>query len=378
MNSTQSLVRAVVTVVLGITVFAVITQGQTQAAAAQQPASFCGNQPLCYETQDFAATITEFRSSEAGGYKLLDAIVRFQNKINQPVILGYVDGSGSAIDDRGNRFLINSGNGGVRAMGVLVGNNIDPKFTLRPGGYSDARFEFYWVKGQLQGVTYEIELSIREINRMEGNQYVVAGESLLHYQGLTNGVGVTAPMTAPGGTMGGQAPAPMPMAAGSTQAPCSPVGATTAVAGASNSAAMQKASATASNTASTATNSVNNAATALSNLGSIFGRKKSATTAVAPNTPVLPPCPATASGTTMTSPASYPAGSTATQTVTPSTPAASVARANAARTTTTTQPVPPATAVTVQKAQTPAQIKAAQAAKVKAAATATTTTEPTK
>ena len=371
MNSTQWLVRALVAVVLGVTAVAAVGQGQTQAAPAQQPVSFCGNQPLCYETQDFAATITEFRTSEAGGYKLLDAIVRFQNKINQPVILGYVDGSGTGIDDRGNRFAINSGNGGVRAMGVLYGNNIDPKFSLRPGGYSDARFEFYWREGQLQGVTYELELSIREISRMEGNQYVVAGESLLHYQGLTNGVGVAAPMAAPGGAMGGQAagaPIAVPMAAGATQAPCNPV-----------------ASATASNAAATTTNSVNNAAAALANLGSIFGHKKSATTAgVAPNTTALQPCPQGASGMTAATPASYPANTAVQQSATSTTSTVPAARAAAARSTVVAQPtrvpatVTPATTATAQKAQAPAQVKAVTpAVKAKPAPTTTTTTTTT-
>jgi len=80
------------------------------AQAAPQIPSFCGNQPLCTESPDFAATITDFRTSTAGQWKVIDVVVRFQNKINQPIILGYVNGSLDATDDQGNRYGM-AGNG---------------------------------------------------------------------------------------------------------------------------------------------------------------------------------------------------------------------------------------------------------------------------
>src|SRR5437016_4227184 len=158
----------------------------------QGPASACANKPLCYEANDFVATVTEFRTSTDGrGWKILDALVHFQNKTNQPISLGYVDGSAGAIDDLGNRFILNTFGGGVRGMGVVAGNNMDPKFNLPGGGGGDARFELWWApSGKLAGVNYEIELSIREMNRVEGNQWSLGDESLIHYQGLANGMGV--------------------------------------------------------------------------------------------------------------------------------------------------------------------------------------------
>jgi hypothetical protein len=173
---------------------------------ASAPASFCANRPLCYEANDFVATVSEFRTSVDGrGTKILDAMVHFQNKTNQPISLGYVDGSGSAIDDMGNRFALSTWQGGVRGIGVVAGNNMDPKFALPAGGGGDARFELWWPPaGHPSGVNYEMELSIREINRIEGNQWTLGDESLIHYQGLANGMGV-APVsgsTVSGGGMG--------------------------------------------------------------------------------------------------------------------------------------------------------------------------------
>src|SRR5215472_317118 len=48
------------------------------AQAAPQAPSFCGNQPVCAETPDFAATITDVRTSNWNGWKLIDVIVHFQ------------------------------------------------------------------------------------------------------------------------------------------------------------------------------------------------------------------------------------------------------------------------------------------------------------
>jgi len=286
---------------------------ETQATPVAAQSSLCANRPLCYEGNDFVATVTEFRTStDPRGIRIIDAMMHFQNKSNQQISLGYVDGSGSAIDDMGNRLGLNSYNGGVRGMGIVAGNNVDPKFSLPPGGGGDARFELYWMPGgKLSGVNYEMELSIREMNRVEGNQWTLGDETLLHYQGLANGMGVaplsnvnSAGMGSAGMSSGtgatstvgsavnaftpGQANAAMPSAqpvmAGSAQ-PCPP-GARTpgTLANVANSAGTQN---------DTANNAVNNASAAISNLGSIFARKKKpaaapvAANAAAPCTPVV-------------------------------------------------------------------------------------------
>jgi hypothetical protein len=286
---------------------------ETQATPVAAQSSLCANRPLCYEGNDFVATVTEFRTStDPRGIRIIDAMMHFQNKSNQQISLGYVDGSGSAIDDMGNRLGLNSYNGGVRGMGIVAGNNVDPKFSLPPGGGGDARFELYWMPGgKLSGVNYEMELSIREMNRVEGNQWTLGDETLLHYQGLANGMGVaplsnvnSAGMGSAGMSSGtgatstvgsavnaftpGQANAAMPSAqpvmAGSGQ-PCPP-GARTpgTLANVANSAGTQN---------DTANNAVNNASAAISNLGSIFARKKKpaaapvAANAAAPCTPVV-------------------------------------------------------------------------------------------
>ena len=282
---------------------------ETQATPVAAQASLCANRPLCYEGNDFVATVTEFRTStDPRGMKIIDAMMHFQNKTNQQISLGYVDGSGSAIDDMGNRLALNSYNGGVRGMGIVAGNNVDPKFSLPPGGGGDSRFELYWMPGgKLSGVNYEMELSIREMNRVEGNQWTLGDETLLHYQGLANGMGV-APLSnvnsagmGSGGMSSGtgatstvgsavnaftpgqanaSAPSAQPMMVASGQ-PCPP--------GARTSGTLANVANTAGTQNDTANNAVTNASAAISNLGSIFGRKKKAAAAPA-TTNVAAPC----------------------------------------------------------------------------------------
>lgn len=389
-----------------------INQQQNQTTPVTAPASLCANRPLCYEGNDFVATITEFRTStDPRGIRIIDAMMHFQNKTNQQISLGYVDGSGSAIDDMGNRLALNTYNGGVRGMGIVAGNNVDPKFSLPAGGGGDVRFEMYWMPGgKLSGVNYEMELSIREMNRVEGNQWTLGDETLLHYQGLANGVGVAAVSNVNSAGMGsaamgsgngavsnvgstvnaftpGQAnasvPSGQPMMVTSGQ-PCPP-GATRpgTLTNVANSVGAQN---------DTANNAVSNASAAISNFGSIFSRKKKAAAAPATANTAAPCTPvANANGkgnavggpvanTVMAQPANAPAANTngvmpATRaTTTPPTRAAATAAANR-RIVATTAAQPRAAGVTKASLRQPVRANnkpAAPAGKKPAPAPATT------
>jgi hypothetical protein len=59
---------------------------------------------------------------------------------------------------------------------------------LQPNGTGDARVELLWnPKDQIAGATYELEFSVREMNRGDDKQWALGNESLLHYDGLANG-----------------------------------------------------------------------------------------------------------------------------------------------------------------------------------------------
>jgi len=162
-----------------------------KATSAPTGPSICAGTPHCTEVKPFAATVTDFRTSTSGGTKVVTLNMRFQNRTAAPIILGYVQGSGIVTDDRGNRYVV-SGQGSVRGIGEISNNTFDPKFTLQPGEASDARLEFQWTpqRGQIFGVTYGVELAVREIESLPADQYQLGKEYLLKLDGFTAGTPV--------------------------------------------------------------------------------------------------------------------------------------------------------------------------------------------
>lgn len=315
-----------------------------------QPPSICANQPYCYEAQDFVAVVTDFRTSVAGYSKAIDVTMRFLNKTPNLLVLGYTNGSGIALDDRGIRYGVGGPNA-IRGIGFVNGGNFDPKFSIRPGGFGDARFELLTPNSSqtIYGFTFELDMSVNEINTVEGNQHTLGSEFPLQFQGLTNGAKGNVPGIPAGGSgfFGGA----NPLTTASAAAPCGPTGTVNAVAGATNSAAAQNAANTANSTASTAANAV-------SSLKSLFG-KKNASAQPAPTAAAATPCVA-APGPAAAIVAA-PAGAAA-----PAQPAAAAAQAPVAG----AAPVAAAPAASAAPVAKPA---AAQPAKPAAKRPATTT-----
>src|SRR5262249_36620391 len=235
-----------------------------QAQAPAQPPQICGNTAFRYETNDFAATITSFRiTTDAYKRQILDLSVRFQNKTAQQLVLGYVNGSGAASDDRGNR-LAPYGPNAYRGLGLVYGTNFDPKFVLRPAGSGDAQFELFpqgWP--QVVGFTYTLDLSVAEINTFEGNQHTLGEEFPLHFQGLRNGSAGISPGFAPGAAFGQVAEYAPGSVTNAMSNPCAAAG----------------------NAGGQVASTVSNAASAITSIGSLFKRKKDTQNAQPTNIP---------------------------------------------------------------------------------------------
>lgn len=274
---------------LAASLVAVSASAQSPAAPAAQVPSICGNQPLCYEAPDFAATITDFRTSQQG--RIVDIGIRFTNKTNGLLVLGYENGSGLATDERGNRYVVWGGNG-VRGMGLVNGQSVDPKFQVRPGGYGDARFELA-LQGypQVIGFTFELDLSVNEVNSYQGNQFTVGSEFPLTWKGLANG----ATGAAPGAVAYAGGNGPTTAGGGLASIPCQ--------------------NSTVQNVANGANTAASNVSAAVSSIGSLFGRKQQQQPAAAASGPTVPCTPP--AGTTTTTTTSTGAVATPTTTVTP-------------------------------------------------------------
>lgn len=296
------------------------------AAAAAQPPSVCGNTANCVETNDFAAVITNFRTSDLRGYKMIDVVMHFVNKTPKSLVLGYVQNSGTIIDDKGNRYIVWGANG-VRGIGQVYGGSFDPKFALDGGGSGDAQFELAWYPGQqIYGFNFAFDLAIDEINSYEGGQHSLGGEFPLHFQGLANGIASNGQVAAVGGGAGGAGGGGGGAAGGQ---PCNNGGAAgtaQAVANATGSQAAQGAAAQGAATVAQAT-------TAVQNLTSLFSKKKSQ-----PNKPATNPC-GSASGTVTQSAAGSVASPTTAAGGASHAPASASSMATPAKATTSTDPV---------------------------------------
>lgn len=164
-------------------------------ARAQNP---CPGEPLCREVPSFTATITEFRvSPNTLGNRPVNITVRFANKGQTPLIIGLVDDTARAFDDRGNEYALQNSRK-LTGIGLVERNRFDPKFTLAPGESADARMEvnFHVGRNVIAGTVFDLQMSIREIERDAGNAFRLGREHALSWAGLQNGSGGRAPVAA--------------------------------------------------------------------------------------------------------------------------------------------------------------------------------------
>jgi hypothetical protein len=183
---------------------AAVNAAQARTAATAQTASLCAGQRYCDEVGSFVATITDVRTSNyQNTTRVLSVTVRFQNKLNRPLILGFVPGSAIAIDEQGNRYTIAAA-ANVRGIGD-ISNAFDPKFNIGPGQAGDTRFELTWridSRAIIGERSWDLDLSVREVNEIGPGQYRFGSEHALQFKGLQNQALTSA---APGGAAPGAA-----------------------------------------------------------------------------------------------------------------------------------------------------------------------------
>ena len=159
------------------------------AGTAAGQAAGCAGQPGCIEVPSFIATVTGFRPGAQGGTVALT--LRFRNKSPRPLVVGYVEHSGVATDDRGNRYTIASGEGS--GIGVVSSNSFDPRFVLQPGETGEVNLQFVSPgAGGATGTSWNIEIGIREIDRLGEKQYRLGKTHLLQFKSYRVG-GAPAP-----------------------------------------------------------------------------------------------------------------------------------------------------------------------------------------
>jgi len=157
-------------------------------AAPAQTTNPCAGHSACTEVSTFVALVTDFRPGAAGTASVVSATIRFTNKTPRELVVGYVDGSAVATDDRGNRYAVRRGS--IGGIGTISSSSFDPKFTLQPGTSNDSRFEFEWLPGSptdRAGTTWDIEFAVREIDLVGTKQYKLGKQHVLQFRGFRQG-----------------------------------------------------------------------------------------------------------------------------------------------------------------------------------------------
>ncbi len=190
----------------------------TAATAAAQASPGCAPNVPCQKVASFVASVTDVRPSVAGNNRLVAITLNVQNATDHVLRLGYVGGSGVATDERGNRYGLLS----VRGIGQIANGSFDPKFVLSPGEASIVRFEFAWqpTRGAIYGSTYDVELSLREIDPVTENQFELGREHVLLYKSLAPGAVVADAGASPAPPPAPASPSADPPAAAPEVDPC--------------------------------------------------------------------------------------------------------------------------------------------------------------
>ena len=152
------------------------------AGPASGQAAGCAGQTGCIEVPSFTATVTGFRPGVQGSAPTVALTLQFRNKSPRPLVVGYLENTGVATDDRGNRYVIASGE--VGGIGVVSNNSFDPRFVLQPGETGEVHLQFVSPSaGRAAGTSWDIEIGIREIDKLSEKQYRLGKTHLLQFRG---------------------------------------------------------------------------------------------------------------------------------------------------------------------------------------------------
>jgi hypothetical protein len=178
------------------------------AATAAPPAGdpdACAGIQRCYNAGPFAAEVTHVTMSKVTYYVVVKLNVKARNLTVQPLLLGWQNGSGSAIDDVGNRYAAKT----VKGIGLVSANSADPQFALNPGQSRAFTVEYVFrANRSVVGTSWTAEFVLQQLEILPSRQVRSVREYSVSYQNLTAGnAGVGAASASDGATTTGSSDA---------------------------------------------------------------------------------------------------------------------------------------------------------------------------
>ncbi len=158
--------------------------GAATAAIPADAPDACAGKQRCYNAGPFAAEVTQVTTSKVTYYVVVKLNVNVRNVTAQPLLLGWQNGSGSAIDDVGNRYAAKT----VKGIGLVSTSSADPQFALNPGQSRAFTVEYVFrANRSTVGTSWTADFVLQQLEILPSRQVRSVREYSVSYQDLTAG-----------------------------------------------------------------------------------------------------------------------------------------------------------------------------------------------
>jgi hypothetical protein len=156
--------------------------------AAARAGDACGGRANCRNFGAFAAEAVRLSKSRQGAYDHVRVDFRIVNHGGAPVILGLQGDGAGLIDDRGERWVLDSQRPGrVTGIGVVYRGRADPQLRLAPGQTGHASVEFVRYGKDNGSRAFSADLGLVQLEVLPGDQVRTVREHALSFPQLRVG-----------------------------------------------------------------------------------------------------------------------------------------------------------------------------------------------
>jgi hypothetical protein len=171
---------------VGFKQLAISTPAAARAPSAQS-AGPCGAKPRCYCTGPFMSEVTRVSAAKESAHRIVRVTLQVTNLTSQPIILAYVAGTGTLLDNLANQYTMDNSPSAVSGIGIMAGDKVDTQFVLGPGQSRSASFELSGGSTN-PGTAYTYDLTMAQVEILPSQQVRTVGEYAVGFSGLTAGL----------------------------------------------------------------------------------------------------------------------------------------------------------------------------------------------